>query len=354
MLLCMGGEQMKEFLLLLVAAVSGGLCFGRSAEFELRKLGDGIMSIPVSVPAGLYNVFDFSKDSRYIWTSETNCYDLAGHQAETGKLDAASYQLPRMKWKQKFVGTDELSVWYPFDAIEERLKSDAKAWFQSESGGRGQNLSSYVRLTFPSYSDPFVAVVFMPFDVPHDLVSVARFTEDDEIVFGPVKKIRCHDFIDSLDLSPDIRHFVMMMSKHDGIHAIKIMRTDIGSDAIEYTDNSIVDVVSKAELEQLFGEKRLWIYERGHGFANENYYVFSCNRGGRFSFTARDYFVVYGIREKRIVKVFKSRLRWFDEGCEIRDIDYALSADEKYVAIRYDDEITVYKFSVGSPADIER
>lgn len=337
---------MRVLLLLLVAAVSSGLCFGHTAEFEVRKLGDGIMSIPVLMPVGLYDVFDFSKDSRYIWTSETNCYDLTGCHVKTGTLDASSYPLPRMKWKKKFVGAD---LDHPFREIEERIKSDTKDWFDRENdGSEVDSRFCDSTLTFPPSSSPIVAAVFCFKGEACDFVSIARFTNDDEIVFGPAKKIEFTRTIGSLDFSPDMRHFVLM-HEFSEVKQIKIMRVGVESDASEYTDNSIVDVISKSELKQLFGEKKLWIDARGHGFVNENYYVFTCNRGGRFSFTARDYFVVYGLREKRIVKVFKSCLRWLDEGCPIRYTDFALSADEKYLAIRYDGKITVYRFQGSQP-----
>ena len=337
---------MKVLLLLPTCVFGYCLCFGGAAGFEVQELGGGgIMSVPVSMPTGLHDVFDFSKDGRCIWLSETNCYDLAGHQLEVGKLGESSSPLTRMGWKNKFIGAD---INYPFREIMGRITSDMKAWLERDGCGRKIDLLyCHASLTFPPASDPVVAAYFWPKGGVGDFVSIARFGENGEIGFGRTKKIEFTDPIANLDFSPDRRHFVMMQRGAQSlVFQIKIMRADLGSDVSAYTDNSIMDVISVSELEQLLGEKWLLIRSgRGHGFANENYYVFACNRGGRSCFTARDYFVVYGLREKRIVKVFKSRLRWLDEGWPMRDTDFALSADEKYLAIRYDGEITVYPFN---------
>ena len=94
----------------------------------------------------------------------------------------------------------------------------------------------------------------------------------------------------------------------------------------------------------------LWILRSAneHGFLNENYYVFICTYGGRNSFTTRDYCVVLDVRKQRIAKIFRSRLRFLSGGWPISMNDFALSADEKYFAIRYEDEITIHRFSSES------
>lgn len=340
---------MKKLLLLVVSAVSISGSAGRTAEFEVRKLGDGIVSIPVMTRADMREVFDFSKDGRYIWTSETNCYDLGGRRVEIGSLEDSSYPLPRMRWKKKFVGTDELSMWWPFKGVEERVKSKAKTWFEKDNESRDEVLYSSERLTFPAFSNPLAVSLIYANGAKHDFVSIARFANNDEIVFGPPKKVEYKSPIQGYlmmmesECSPDMRHLAVMMY-NVGIDAITIMRADVESSTKEYTDDFVESFILKSDLKKWFGEDNLWICDRGHGFLNDNYYLFICNRGGRNSFTARDYIVVYGIREKRIVTVFKSHLRWLDQGCEFRDTDFVLSADEKYLAIRYDAKITIYPF----------
>ena len=53
------------------------------------------------------------------------------------------------------------------------------------------------------------------------------------------------------------------------------------------------------------------------------------------------------LREKHIVKVFRSGYLLRGGGVGTRDINVVLSADERFIAVRYNGIITVYPFRFG-------
>ena len=79
------------------------------------------------------------------------------------------------------------------------------------------------------------------------------------------------------------------------------------------------------------------------GFLNNDYFAFVGRNGGR----NREYLFIYGFREKHIVKVFRSGYLLRGGGVGTRDINVVLSADERFIAVRYNGIITVYPFRFG-------
>lgn len=342
---------MAMFRVLLASAFGSCLCFGGTGavEFDVQKLGDGVMSI-----SSVSGAFDFSKDGRYIWLSATNCYDLAGRQTELGKLEEASFPLPRMRWKKRLLEPDGN---YLFSKIRNCVEHGAVKSVADGLLGMagGENWTCRSTLTCYVAPNPRIAVVVYPKTVPqgsqyrHYMLE-AMLGSDGDVVFGTAKVIADEMVMDSMcsmELSADIRHFAgISYEKNKGV-VYRITFADVSSDGSRISEGHDRMVVKLSDLRRMLDDEEFSINViSGHGFLDDNYYVFTGGRGGRFSFTARDYLIVYGFREKKIVMAFKSRLRW-DGGSCISDIGIVLSPDRKHLAIRYDDVITIYRFEVG-------
>ena len=336
------------FILFCAAILVKGCSSKKSDTIEFGR--GGVMSVE-SKPG----VYDFSEDGRYLWLTETNCYDLSGCSVDASKLRGASLPIARMRFKKHVMGP----AWnYSFnnhaqksEINKEKIESLIVQWGQTNLLRAAECelrcLSS--QLTFPEISAPMVTAEVLSGDLlsgTHYMV-LGKFPENDnsEIAF---RALRISKGVLSLlggewAVSESIQR-ITSFSSAEGAFDVLLRFSDV---VIDFESEHIVCsnevYVSENELGMVVGDSELSLDEFcGHGFLSKNYFFFTGGSGGRNKFTARDYLFVYGFNEKRVVKAFKSKLRFLDEGYAINDIDVVLSADEKYLAIRYDGIITVY------------
>ena len=179
-----------------------------NSEGVLCRLDRGIMSIPSTYD----EIFDFSIDGKYIWV-ETNCYDLAGHLMDTGKLAASSFPLPRMNWKKKLVKKGHISS-YPYHEALGKIEAEMKIWFQKKHPGRELDAMHYKpTVTIPAFANPIILAHYFLFK-QDDCFSIAKFVENDKIEFADDIKLvsrRSPFSIFSLEISPDLKNFIVML-----------------------------------------------------------------------------------------------------------------------------------------------
>ena len=333
--------------------VAATLACGCAVESVERFGRGGIVSIE-SKPC----VYDFSKDGKYLWLSETNCYDLSGRKVKTSLLEDASGPLPRLKWKKRVLGSAwnySLSSLGAGNDLDKCKMGSMIAHWAAANGvaAQGQELSCLtIRWTFPEESPPVVAAKLRVGAWPggtYPLVwGILPDADEEEMSFRAVRvpnELRL-PLGWNWTLSGSMQH-IASSSSIDSTNNPRLRFSDIGINGIDdHIGMSNEVFVIQSDLKRLVKDDGLMFDDFcGPGFfLNEDYFVFAGTTGGRMKLTARDYLFVYGFRERRIVKAFKSHLRLFDEGYHINDVDVVLSADEKYLAIRYDGVITVYPF----------
>ena len=307
-------------------------------------------------------VYDFSKDGKYLWLSETNCYDLSGHKVKTCIIEGSSGPLPRLQWKKRVLGSawnyafSGLSAGNGFDIITMRrlitqLATDNDFAKQKRDWG-----CSTVRWTFSSKSLPIFTAMLRGGAWPDHADILAWGTlpdaEDAEVPFRAVMVPK--ELARSLGWNCTLSESMQHIASSSFVCSIDNPRLRFSDISIDYMDNRLSVsnevFVTQGDLRRLVNDDGLMFNDLGGPglFLNENYFAFAGTNGGRMKLTARDYLFVYGFREKRVVKAFRSHLRFFDEGYHINDVDVALSADEKYLAIRYDGVITIYPFRTDS------
>ena len=330
------------------------LC-GCASEFNVQRFGSGGL---FSVKSwNRHEVFDFSKDGKYLWLSETNCYDLSGRPVDMSALDDSSHPLPRMKWKSRILGS-EWNYWC--SDIRKNIEAQAVQWCVTNHlwGGNMKVAYSYSKLTFPATSVPIVTVMlgteaaayckpgsyYKPRD---EYIVQGVFTSNavEEISFKAVKIPPEMWFPLGYEIvvSESLGHIANTYVEGKG-RRFSDVRMDFEARDIALSDEV---VVGREEVWTMLGDKSAsmdW-FDAGVGFLSENYFSFPANRGGRNMFYSRDYLLVYGFRERRIVKAFKGG-RQFNGAYIINDKGIVMSADEKYLAIRYNGVITVYQFNV--------
>ncbi len=339
-------------------ALTGAILAQGCSAYSVQRFGrGGIMSIEFAHNS----VYDFSKDGKYLWLSETNCCDLAGNPVDPATLDDSSRPLPRMKWRSRILGKSwnyRSAYRDPDNALNcKRIADRLLQWGKDNHlDAEGRELKSRrPKLTFPATASPIVTAEVRPRDFLEPgtkaHVVLGRFPDDGDgyIQFRAVgmPNDMLLPFGSDLTVSESLQRVASVSSEHfEGeITPLRFSDIDIDFETGSIAFSNEVYVLFK-DLDKALGDRICLDVFSTFGFLDNNYFAFVGGTGGRFSFTARDYLFIYGFREKRIVKVFKSHLRFLDEGCVILDIDLALSADEKYLAVRYDGVITVYPFLI--------
>lgn len=314
-------------------------CFSQSS---IQQLGvGGVFSIESK---GM--VYDFSKDSKYLWLSETECCDLTGRLVDISTLGEASYPLPRMMWKRRILGTDS---GYHLSRSSENINAQAERWWNENHLPDGQKVD-YVssELTFPAMSAPLVTVSLSSYDPYRKNIAIGVCSDGGEskISFQNINitYLKCDkSFSSGIVLSSSLNR----ASDEERFSSNMRFFYDIGTNPKGGTiEVSNVVAVAEKEIVELLGDKKVRSQEFfGRMFLSDNYFAFPVRRGGCRSFLSRDYLLIYGFREKQIVKAFKSRWMIAEHNDTVTDVDVVLSADEKYIAIRYEGEITVYPFN---------
>lgn len=316
---------------------------GCALESNIQRFGSGGV---FSVKSKGKTVYDFSKDGKYLWLSETECYDLTGSLVDISALDEVSYPLPRMKWKRRILGAD---MEYSISRNRKKIDAQAVSWWTTNHLADRQKVD-YVssELTFPAMLVPVVTVQlcsYKPFS-SNVAIGVCPDGGESEMLFRSVNIT--HKQRDM----PSVFQFVVSESTNRASACVsrELSRSffDVRFDFEDgHLEVSNVVVVTENEIVRLLGDEKVYgQHFSGCMFLDDNYFAFPVRRGGCRSLISRDYLLVYGFREKRIVKAFKSRYMLFDQNDTITDIDIVLSADEKHLAIRYDGVITVYQFDV--------
>ena len=179
MLLRMVKMNMKLLGVLIVIA-NCCLCFGGSMKLDVHELGDdGIVSI-----SSLSGVFDFSKNGRYVWLTETNCYDLTGRRTELGALDESSFPLARMKWKRCFLGDGGR---YSLSKIQTNIHTDAVRSVAMECLSAKEGDGDWVcksSLTSYAESGPLITVVVRSCSRNKHYMIAARVGANGKIEYG--------------------------------------------------------------------------------------------------------------------------------------------------------------------------
>ena len=318
---------------------------------DVEKFGEGgVVSIKSSS-----GVYDFSKDGKYLWLSETNCYDLAGNSVDGGTLDDSSCPVPRMKWKKNVLGhvfrrdgrfEDDIAA-ISSSKIEATIKRWSKENHMDELGGGGMRWSS--KLTFPALTSPIVVARGWPSDIESGGVylSLGELPADNysDIPFRTVSVTK--EDLGRLgfdwSVSERMNHFVgiVLDSYYKSIRFFDI-EIDFEAGRVVFSNEAYLSLV---EVGKSLGEDGI-VLDDMHGmlgFLNNDYFAFVGRNGGR----NREYLFIYGFREKHIVKVFRSGYLLRGGGVGTRDINVVLSADERFIAVRYNGIITVYPFRFG-------
>ena len=153
------------FILFCAAILVKGCSSKKSDTIEFGR--GGVMSVE-SKPG----VYDFSEDGRYLWLTETNCYDLSGCSVDASKLRGASLPIARMRFKKHVMGP----AWnYSFnnhaqksEINKEKIESLIVQWGQTNLLRAAECelrcLSS--QLTFPEISAPMVTAEVLLSDTP--------------------------------------------------------------------------------------------------------------------------------------------------------------------------------------------
>lgn len=319
--------------------------------YKFNKFGrGGLFSVNARSP-----VFDFSCDGKYLWVSETDCYDLKGHKVDITKLGEESQPLPRMKWKSFVYNLPSESGNFKAQLYAQAVSQAVlHAGFPPDE--KSENHFPTAGLTFPTKGSPIMATDICTEHFTIKDFAFGKFPEkDDEEMKFHVFKFSDFRFIGAFN--PRLMWDVMLRSTVSGkmchigyVEDIEGLRFDqgvyladieLGADKGCLVCSNFV-FLAETELAKQFKDKKFQLNSLcRHGFASDNYYVFSGYTGGRYSFFARDYLCVYGFREKRIVRAFRSGVR-LDLGPRLGACDVVISADEKLMAVPYKHEITVY------------
>ena len=314
---------------------------GCTLESGIHRFGSGGV-FSIESKGGVY---DFSKDGRYLWLSDTECYDLTGRLVDISTLDESSYPLPRMKWKRLVLGAD---MEYSISRSSKRINAQAKRWWTSNHLADRLKVD-YVssELTFPAMSAPIVTVNLCSYEPFSSNIAVGVCPDGGESEMS----FRLVNITHVKRDMPFASRFVVSGSTNraSACRSPELWRAffDIGFFEDGRVEVSNVVAVTENEVVGLLGDEKIYGQDlSGQMFLDDNYFAFPVRRGGCRSFISRDYLLVYGFREKRVVKAFMSRYMLAEHNGTITDVDVVLSADEKHIAIRYDCVITVYQFNM--------